>query len=129
MLVVTGLIAAILGGIRLALEVLTPEFKAGGRTIVIYGYLVLCNLFVVLPMIVAPLLRRFALTCTLAGLGFVGLITAFEASGFNQIESGPDDAWAILLPLNFVQVGWVLLALYVVRRAGYRLSAAPSAHA
>jgi hypothetical protein len=128
-LVVTGLIAAILGGIRWALELHTPAPSAVSRAVSIYGYLVLCNLFMVLPLIVAPLLRRFALACTLGAIGFVVLVTAFEVSGLNQIERGPRDGLLVLLPLNLAQVGWLVLALFVVRRAGYRLSAAtPASH-
>ena len=123
-LIATGLIAAVLSGIRWALDLNIPESSPDRRGIVIFGFLVLCNLFVVLPLIIGPLLRRFALTSTLAALGFVGLITALEVSGINQIERGAANAWSILLLLNYAQAGWVLLALCFVRRAGYRLSAA-----
>jgi hypothetical protein len=128
-LTVTGIVAAVLGGMRLLLEWQTPRSNIVVHSTAFLGYFVLCNLFVALPFTITPLLRRFALTCTLVALVLVVGVTALQVSGYRQFDNHPGDGWNRFLPVNVIQVGWVLLALYFVRRAGYRLSAAiPASH-
>lgn len=124
-LTVTGIVAAVLGSMRLLLEWQTPNSNIVVHSIAFFGYFVLCNLFVALPFIITSLLRRFALVCSLIAIALAAGVTALEVSGYRQLDNHPGgDPWSTLLPVNIIQVGWVLLALSFVRRAGYRLSAA-----
>lgn len=125
-LVVTAIIAVLLGAIRLILQLAPGAASPLTQGAIIWGYLVLCNVFIVLPVIVSPLLRRFALTCTLIALVFVGVVTGLEVTALHRIEKGPDTGWIVFSLANYVQSAWVLLALGVLRYGGYRLVKADS---
>ena len=94
-----------------------------------FAYLALCNVFVTMPLLVAPLLRRFALVCTLLALAFVTLVTVGENSALVFIERAPNNTQLIVWQrmywaTNYFQAMWVLLALGTLRLGGYRLAAA-----
>jgi hypothetical protein len=125
-LVVTAIIAVLLGAIRLILQLAPGAASPLAQGAIIWGYWVLCNVFIVVPVIVAPLLRRFALACTLIALVFVGVVTGLEVTALHRIEKGPDTGWIAFALGNYVQSAWVLLALVVLRYGGYRLVKADS---
>lgn len=133
-LLLTAVIGALLAAIRwlpVAKTALGEGALGGGFAY--FAYLALCNVFILLPLLVAPLLRRYALVATLVALVFVAVVTIGQNSALEWIAKVPSSmqlliwhriAWAT----NYVQALWVLLALGIVRAGGYRLAAAPVQH-
>jgi len=99
------------------------------RTIFFFGYLVLCNLLVTIPLFFAPLVRRHAIACTLMAVALVGLITVCEIAIFLHYHQIPwpynQNFRRMFWSMNCIQALWVLLAMGTLRLGGYRLSAPP----
>jgi len=126
-LIVTAVTASLLSAIRWLFASLpwAPD-ESMRRGLMIFGYLALCNVFVTLPLLVAPLLRRFAHVSTLIALAFIALITSCEVPAFHQVERNSTNeriVWITLWVMNYVQAMWVLMALGTLRAGGYRLAA------
>jgi hypothetical protein len=97
------------------------------RGLLIMGYLAACNVFVTLPLFIAPLLRRFALAATILALASIVVITACEIIAFHAVERNSSNERVVFWAMNYGQAMWVLLALGTLRAGGYRLAAATSA--
>ncbi|MCI0359819.1 MAG: hypothetical protein L0211_15185, partial [Planctomycetaceae bacterium] len=130
LLIATGVTAALLAVIR---AVLSQSWPSSGMSstpgaLLIFGYLAACNAFVTMPLLAAPLLRRFGAAATLLALAFVALVTVCELTAwFRQI--GPIHAVhgfshrVVVWVMNYSQAAWVLAALVTLRADGYRLVA------
>jgi len=131
MLIATAVAAVLLGAIRWFLSQPWPSSldSSASRTLLVFGYLAACNTFVMLPLLVSPLLRRFAMVSTLLALAFVAVVSVCELTALRQQFGPVHAAHAINLGvvcwlMNFTQAGWVLAALITFRADGYRLVAA-----
>lgn len=124
LLLATAGTAALLGAIRwLVQSHSTAPDVSMIRGLVIFGYVVACNVFVVIPLLVGPLLRRFAGMSTLLALTFVAIVTSCEIAAFRHFKSVSNET-VVFWTINYVQAMWIVLVLGTVRAGGYRLAGA-----
>ena len=127
---VTIAVAVFLASIRWWVLSQQAASPAASRTIFFFGYLLLCNLLITVPLLFAPLLRRHAIVCSLIAVGMVGLATVCEIAIFLHSQQIPwpynQNFRRMIWSMNCIQALWVLLAMGALRLGGYRLSAPPT---
>ncbi|MCI0359688.1 MAG: hypothetical protein L0211_14520 [Planctomycetaceae bacterium] len=123
-LVVTVTIAILLGAMRWLIEIRpTAATGSAGEMIIFYVGMVVLNVFGLLPILIAPLLRRFALALTLIGMFLIAAGTAIEIPIAHRLGRVSSKASPIFWSMNLTQTAWVLLTLGTLRLGGYRLAA------
>jgi hypothetical protein len=128
-IILTVLTAILLGAIRGLIQ-MKPWFPGYIDNLASLGYLALCHVFFALPLLVAPLLRRFALVATVAAMALTAVVTASELAVYIQfmppvntiqVEIWREVTWAA----NSSQAIVVVAVLGTLRAGGYRLAPQP----
>jgi hypothetical protein len=96
------------------------------RDLLVLGFVAVCNTLVSMPLLIAPLLRRFALATTIAALAFAVFVTACEVSAWISAtgQTLPFYEHRFLYgfaAINAIQAFWILAVLGTLRAAGWRL--------
>ena len=125
----TALVAVVLGACRMLLGGLQLEVGDDGwwETCVIFGFIVLTNCVVSLPMVAASLLPKHALLASVGSLTFAALACLLEVPLFNVIvdnlgPSSTTENYVTFFVLNLVQCFWVLAPVAVLRWGGYGIN-------
>jgi hypothetical protein len=131
LMTVTAVVAVVLGIGRLLVGWLMRDdqgFSASSEGFLVYGFIAASGVVCILPLVLAMLLSRGATIAAVVSLVFVGFATWAEWSGLQAIPNtlSPDFKW-IFVPMNAVQVAWVLAITALLRRGGYRLTMARAA--
>jgi hypothetical protein len=123
LLILTALVAVVLGVGRLALGGLQSELS-GDSSIGMIALLVVSNALIGLPLVAAVLLRRKTLLAVTASIGLATFVTGLELPLLWLIEQQALDGYTYLMlcGMNFVQCLWILTAAFILRLAGYGLS-------
>ena len=129
LLIATAVAAMLLGAIRWMIQSSSITERTWIRELYGIAFLLLSNVFITMPLLIAPLLRRYAFASTMFALAFVGLVTVVEQSAYLQMERPPSNVQVVVWQqffwtMNGVQAIWMLLALGILRLGGYRLAAA-----
>jgi hypothetical protein len=119
LLILTAIVAVMLGAGRLLVLSQKQVTPVGGGKFAVVIFVAFCNTILTLPLIVAVLSpRRAILGCSLA-IGLVALVTLGEIQEFTYLS--PGSGWLVFWIMNFGQALWVLLATGILRAGGYRL--------
>ena len=126
LLIVTSIVAVVLGIGRVAMPVLSKYLEfPGGREIPIFTFLGIAAALVTLPLIIAALMRRLAILGVAITLALIGLATYWELSLMRAVSiSGPGTG--DFMALNGATTLIMLVLLAVIRLNGYRLVATSS---
>ena len=103
----------------------TPQ-RSIRRELLVLGFVAACNTLVTLPLLVAPLFRRFALAATAVSQAFAIFVTACEASAWLSATGHTHPYYEHrfsygFAAINAVQSLWILAVLCTLRAAGWRL--------
>lgn len=121
LLLFTALIAVLLGIGRVLVTTLGKYFELGQEG-PIFIFLSVAAIAMTLPVLLAALLRRWAVLATMGMLLLVGLGTAAEAPLLTQFHRGPGpDIWHFFWINAFASL-WIVIISLVVQLSGYRLS-------
>lgn len=123
LLVITTIVGVLFGIGRVALPVVIQN--VGGSTI--FVLLTAAEVVLTLPLVLAALLRRFAITGVLLALVLISAATAWEMPLLQTLGNGLSVEFHILVAINTGTVLIVLLVLTIVRLSGYSLSTCRSA--
>lgn len=130
LLIVTFAVAVFLGATRWWILSQQAADQSTNRTVYFYGYLVLSNLLLTIPLLVATVLRRYGVVLTLIACAFAGLVTVSEIAVFLHYNPMPwpesQKFHRMFWTVNGVQALWVLLAMGALRLGGYRLAVRPA---
>ena len=126
-MIVTAVVGVVLGlGRALIVWLLSQESVRDGEPL-IFVFLAIAGVVMMLPLVLAALLPRWAVPASLAVLVLIGLATTWEASLFNLLprRGGAPDYWHFLL-INAFTAFWVLGVITLVRLGGFGLVPAGS---
>jgi hypothetical protein len=130
LMLVTAVVATVLGIGRIVVSAFVrPDDMESGPWIII-SFLAVAGIAMMLPLLLAALLPRFAFPASLLVLILIGLGTAIELPLLNIIQSGPGggaNAWHFY-GINGVQAAWVLAFAGAVRLSGYGLTTPVRTH-
>jgi hypothetical protein len=124
LMILTAIVAVVLGIGRLLVANFASLFQFPGRETPIFVFLAIAGVLMSLPLLVAALLPRLALPATVAMLLFIALATAWELPLLSTLigtPGGGPDMWHFIW-INAFQAFWVLLVTGTLRLTGYRLA-------
>lgn len=125
LLIVTTIVAVVLGVGRYVVASLTSRIDLETGPIVIISFLAIASLVMTLPLLLAALLPRYALPATAIILVLIALGTATELpllTTLSPAAGGGPHVWHFY-GIHGFQCFWVLVVTGVLRWAGYRLAA------
>lgn len=120
LLVLTAIVAAILGAGRLFVAWFGAQLTAGGESLA-FLFLAAAAILMTLPLLLALLLPRLAAPATLAVLLLTALATAGERPLFAKIGGNGPDFWHFVW-INAFQTFWVVIVIAALRLSGYGLT-------
>jgi hypothetical protein len=128
LLLATAGVGVLLGAVRLIVE--SDALNSGNAVTSAagsFGFVALCNVLLMLPLLVAPLFRRFALLSTAIALVFAICVTLGQSMTYvdamNPAHPTQVAIWRqVIWATNSVQVVVVLVVLGILRAGGYRLA-------
>jgi hypothetical protein len=121
---VTACVAIVLGIGRVFITALAMQELLQYRPLVIISFLAITGVLMMLPLLLAALLPRFAVPASLLVLVLIGLGTAGELPLLTMIGNtgaGGPDSWHFY-GINTFQAIWVLAIAGTMRAGGYRLT-------
>jgi len=124
LMIVTAIVAIVLG-IGRAVVTNMSQMSAGRET-AIFAFLGAAAVIMTLPLLMAALLRRWAIPAVVVVLALVGLATYWELSLLKAFQLGGGPTVVDLMWINFVTSAWVLAFVLSARLSGYGLTVAPS---
>ena len=123
LLAVTTIVAVLVGIGRMALPVVIQN----GSGVMIFAFLAGAEVILTLPLVLAALLRRFAVPGVLVALVLIAVATVGEMRLFQTMSSGLSVRFPVLIAANSGTVLVMLLVLTIVRLNGYSLCRCRSA--
>ncbi|MDX1944868.1 MAG: hypothetical protein SFU86_05625 [Pirellulaceae bacterium] len=124
LMILTAIVAVLFGAGRVVVAQLiaeAPDRTLGGGEALVFAFLAVAAVVLMLPLIVATLVPRFAWLATLAITVLIGLATAWEVSLLSALSLGGPDQWHFA-SINAFSVFWILAILSLVRLAGFGLA-------
>lgn len=125
LMILTAIVAIALGTGRMLLGSL--KLQVGGNDwwegCLLFGFIVLTNCVLTLPLLGAALLPRYTVLSIIGALVFAVLATLLEVPLLNRIVQGPpSDNYVVFVILNLVQCTWVLATVATLRWGGYGIN-------
>jgi hypothetical protein len=125
-MILTAVIAVTLGAGRLVIQYLRWSDNVGPfdwEVVLLFGFLVLANTLITVPLIFSVALPRKAVLATGVALAFAVLTTACEIPAFELVRpaGSAGDDWPVFVIMNLAQTLWIAAALSILRFGGYRL--------
>ena len=122
LMIITTVVGVALGIGRLVIPRLIDQTYFPGHDLPILAFLVVAEVVLTLPLVLAALLRRYAVGGTVVALAFVALVTFGEVPLLRLFAAGPTGPETTdFIAVNAVASTMVLLVLTVIRLNGYSL--------
>lgn len=122
LMIITAIVGVALGIGRLILPPLVAEMLLPSGDLPVFAFLVVAEVVLTLPLVLAALLSRFAIGGVLIAVVFVTVVTFGEVPLMQLLSAGPGPQTMDFVALNAVASVLILLVLTVVRINGYSLA-------
>jgi hypothetical protein len=122
LMTITAIVGVALGIGRLIIPPLIAEMQLPSGDLPVFAFLVVAEVVLTLPLVLAALLHRFAIGGVLVAVVFVAVVTFGEVPLMQLLSAGPGPQTMDFVALNAVASALILLVLSVVRLSGYSLA-------
>ncbi len=122
LMLLTAVVGVLFGVGRIAVPYLFREFVFLPVVAPVIAFLIVAEVVMTLPLVVAALLRRHTVIGVLLALTLIGAITACELPLLKMVVSGSSSSVQEIIALNIGTATATLALLTIVRLNGYSLS-------